>query len=88
MIRFTAEAAVASYDEGARKSIVSALKVLQQQRFFEVVCSFNDALLVGEFTEESAEALSKKILDNRQTKRVLLALPELIPLIEGTIENA
>jgi len=83
MIRLTPEAAADRFREDERESIAAALDILTNAGFWNFCISENNRLLVESMQDESPEELAKRILDNRQTNRVLLSIPAQALIIRG-----
>ena len=64
-------------DEESLKSLIACLKCLNELEFFTGSVAWNNQILLGSFESESPDELAKKILETRQTNRVLLAISEL-----------
>lgn len=64
-------------DEESFKSLRSCLKSLNDLGFFSLAIEWNKQILLGGFESESPDELAKKILEMRQTNRVLLAISEM-----------
>lgn len=84
MIRVDHAACADRYRDDERESIAQALEILAKLKFFEFLVERNSAILVASLqTEESEQELAKRILDNRQTNRILLSIPALQLTVQG-----
>lgn len=86
-LRLSASAIADRYEEVEVQSIASAFKILAALEFFPFVVEQNNRLLVEAFDDESEAELAKKILENRQTNRLLLSIHDLTQTLEG-MQNA
>lgn len=82
MVRLDHDSVAERYSPEARESIAQALDILDRQGFFGFLVEQNNRHLVESYSDDSAEELTKQILDNRHTNKILLSLPELILIVK------
>lgn len=70
------------YTESEFKDLQSALQILVKMRFFDFAIDMNRLILLDSFDSDEPNELAGKILEARQTNRVLLAIKELAQPIE------
>lgn len=88
MIRLSPGALADRYRQDERESIAAALDILTAARFWDFIIAENNRLLVESMQDESPEELAKRILDNRQTNRVLQSIPAQATIVRGNQDNA